>query len=56
MITDRDVRYQIVESLDANADDFDVDAITDEFIRRWGLVHIDTAPAADYWALVQEHG
>jgi hypothetical protein len=52
MITDRDLRDQVLQSLQSEADLYNVDAVVAEIQSRWGLVDIDDIEPVDYWTLV----
>jgi hypothetical protein len=56
-ITDGDMRRQVTEALRAGErpQDFDVTAIVDELIGRFGLVNIDTIDNAAFWGVVAAH-
>lgn len=51
MMTDKDVRAQVIASLDGRELDYDVDKIVDGFVARWGVVSIDdeSVDPTEYW-------
>ncbi len=53
--TDRDLREQVIASLDGAADDFDVQGIVDEIQSAYGTVPIEDVPHAIYWGIVERH-
>jgi hypothetical protein len=55
MITDRDIRTQVIASLQDEADEFNVEAIVDEIRANYGLVDIEAIETGAYWAIVERH-
>lgn len=53
--TARDMRDQIIRSIEPEQGDFDVDGILDALQARYGTCNIDDIPSDDYWATVQAH-
>jgi len=53
VVTDRDIRDEVVQSLTEFAGDFNVGGIVRAIIDRYGLVKIDDIPAGEYWPLVK---
>lgn len=53
--TDRDIRDQVQHAVDASEGTYDVPAITEAIVARWGRVDIDTIDHDEFWALVGEH-
>lgn len=49
MITDRDMRDQVLATLPDAEDDYDVAGIVEEIQRRYGTVDIDIVPDSEYW-------
>lgn len=55
VITDRDMRDQVTAALGSDVRDFDVPALVDDLIDRWGVCDIDDIPAEPFWRVVAEH-
>lgn len=58
MITNSDLQAEIIEQIsagDVNMDDFDVPAIVDAVIARFGLIPLRDVPDAEFWAIVSQH-
>lgn len=59
MITDRDLRQQIDRTIAAAgpdiADQINVDTLTEEIHRTYGLVDIDTIDPETFWAIAARH-
>jgi hypothetical protein len=53
MITDRDMRDQVLATLDGVAHEYDVAAIVEEIQHRYGTVDVDAVPDAEYWEIVR---
>jgi hypothetical protein len=55
-ITDRDLRNQIQEVIDAGeGDSIDVDGVYDEIHRAHGLVNLDDVDTDEFWTIVAKH-
>lgn len=50
--TDRDIRDQVQQAVDASEGTYDVDAIVREIVQRHGLVSIDHIDHIEFWAIV----
>lgn len=57
IITDRDMREQVTDSLTPYADDYDVNAIVDDIQALHGTININRWPGdiESYWEIVQKH-
>jgi len=55
MITQTDMRHQVVITLDGREDEYDVPGIVEDIQQEHGTVHIDDVPAARYWEIVERH-
>lgn len=55
MITDRDMRDQVIQTLGDEAHEFRIDGIVDEIQRRYGTVHVDKVPDGIYGEIVARH-
>jgi hypothetical protein len=56
MITDRDLRNQIQEIIDAGeGDSIDVDGVYEEIHRTHGLVNLDDVDSDEFWTVVAAH-
>lgn len=55
IITDRDMRVQVVDSLTSFVAEFDVDALVDALIEAHGVCDIDDIPDRIYWATVERY-
>ena len=51
-IIDRDIRDQVQQAVDASAGTYDVQAITEEIVRTYGLVSINDIDHDEFWAIV----
>ena len=54
-MTDMDMREQVIQALDAQGDEYDVQAIVDEIQRRYGTVDIDHVGPDEFWEIVSEN-
>ncbi len=55
LITDRDIRDQVVLALANDADSHNVDAIVETVTRQYGLVDLETVPDDEFWRIVADH-
>lgn len=55
VITDEDVRAEVLTTLADRKDEFDVQAIVSEIQATYGTVHIDVIDGEAYWDLVLRH-
>lgn len=55
IITDEDVRVEVLTTLADRKAEFDVQAIVSEIQATYGTVHIDVIDGESYWDLVQRH-
>ncbi|GAB3214300.1 hypothetical protein GCM10027294_53580 [Marinactinospora endophytica] len=50
-----DLTAQIASTLGDYEAGYDVDAIADEILEAYGLVHVDAVDTDAYWAIVERH-
>lgn len=50
-----DLHAQVRDSIPHHDDEHDLDAIVDEIITTYGLVHIDTIDDDEYWTIVERN-
>jgi hypothetical protein len=55
MVTDRDMREQVIATLDGDDTEHNVDAIVAEIQRTYGTVDISAVPHVRYWDIVARH-
>lgn len=55
MITDKDMKAQIIEALEDWVTLFDVDKICDEIRATHGLCNINDVPNEVFWKIVEKH-
>ena len=55
LITDRDMKNQIADTLGSEGADFDIDGIFAEIHRVHGLIDIDGLDSSEFWAIVERH-
>jgi len=55
LITDRDMREQVCQTLGDEAACFNVTAIAGEIQRTYGTVDIDEVPGEKFWEIVNRH-
>ncbi|HEY8926073.1 MAG TPA: hypothetical protein VIU64_16930 [Polyangia bacterium] len=55
VITDHDMRDQVLAALGTYADEHDVEGIVEEIHRTHGLVDIETVDTAEFWKIVERH-
>lgn len=53
--TSRDLRDQIVTATDASDGEYDVDAIVEDIVEKYGAVDIDTIDTDEFWQIVGKH-
>ncbi len=53
--TARDLHDQIVTATNASDGKYDVDAITEEIISKYGAVNVDTIDSTEFWQIVGKH-
>lgn len=49
------VECQITTTLGDRAGDFDIAALVEAFVERFGFVDVDEVESSVYWAFVREH-
>lgn len=58
-ISDRDIRRQVASVISANgaelAEGVDLDGVTDEIVRTYGLINVHSIDSDRFWALVERH-
>lgn len=54
MITDADIRAQVLQALSGHVGDFNVEAVVRTIIDLYGRVDIDTIPDEQFWLIVRE--
>jgi len=55
MITDRDMRTQVIAALDGRDAEFDVYAIVEDIHERYGLIDVETVDHDVFWLIVGRH-
>lgn len=55
VVTDRDMRDQVIRALGAFADEHDAEAIVRELQEHFGTVDTETIPTEDFWSVVERH-
>jgi hypothetical protein len=50
-----DMTDSIAGALGDYGDDYDIDALTGELLERYGLVHVDSIPTAEFWEIADRH-
>lgn len=53
--TSRDLRDQVTRATDASDGEYDVDAIVEEVVEKYGAVDIETLDSGEFWAVVGKH-
>jgi hypothetical protein len=55
MMTDKDMREQVIQALGDDAGNYQIDWIVEEIQRRYGTVDIDHVGPAEFWEIVSEN-
>ena len=55
MITDWDMKTQVIAALDGQDAEFDVDAIVGDILARYGLIDLEELDHDVFWGIVAAH-